>query len=56
MAFKKNSQHILVLRERKTMFTLSLPLADKKACNTAQAITHAIQTFPLEAKKNPDPG
>ena len=38
MSFKKNSQHILVLRERKTMLTRSIPLDSKKAGSTALSI------------------
>jgi IS30 family transposase len=51
MSFKKNSQHILVLRERKTMFTLSLPLPSKKSCSTAQAIIDVMEDIPPEARK-----
>jgi len=51
MSFKKNSQHILVLRERKTMFTLSLPLPSKKSCSTAQAIIDVMKDIPQEARK-----
>ncbi len=51
MSFRKNSQHILVLRERKTMFTLSLPLPSKKACSTAQAIIDVMKAIPPHARK-----
>ena len=37
MSFYKNTQHILTLRERKTMKTLSAQLNDKKATTTANA-------------------
>jgi len=51
MSFKKNSQHILVLRERKTMFTLSLPLPSKESCSTAQAIIDVMEAIPPAARK-----
>jgi len=43
MSFMKNSQHMLVLRERKTMFTLSTPLQNKKAIDTAHAIISLLE-------------
>ena len=51
MSFKKNSQHILVLRERKTMATLSLPLMSKKSCTTAQVIESLLKDLPKKARK-----
>lgn len=51
MSFKKNSQHSLVLRERKTMFTLSVPLPSKKSCSTAQAIIDVMKDIPADARK-----
>ena len=51
MSFKRNSQHILVLRERKTMFTLSVPLPSKKSLSTAQAIIDVMKVVPPEARK-----
>ena len=51
MAFRKNSQHMLVLRERKTMFTRSLPLPSKKAKETAQAIVTLLKDLPKAARK-----
>lgn len=52
MSFKKNSQHILVLRERKTMFTLSVPLPSKKSCTTAQSIIDMMKDIPPDARKS----
>jgi len=51
MAFQKNTQHILVLRERKTMFTLSVPLPSKKARQTANALIDKLKTLPPSARK-----
>jgi len=51
MSFKKNSQHILVLRERKTMVTLSTTLQSKKSSITAQAIETLLMEVPKEARK-----
>ena len=43
MSFQKNSQHILVLRERATLFTLSQRLPNKTACATAQALIQLMK-------------
>jgi len=51
MAFMKNSKHILVLRERKTMFTLSIKLNQKKAPEAAQAIINLMKDLPPESRK-----
>lgn len=51
MAFMKNSQHILVLRERKTMFTLSVPLHGKKARETARRVIELMKDLPPGARK-----
>lgn len=51
MSFKKNSQHILVLRERKSMLTLSVPLPSKRADSTAQAILALLEEIPKDARK-----
>jgi IS30 family transposase len=51
MSFMKNSQHILVLRERKTMFTLSTPLPSKQSGITAQAIIDMMKEVPPESRK-----
>lgn len=51
MSFQKNSQHILVLRERKTMFTLSAPLPSKRAPSTAQKVIDLMEPLPQKARK-----
>lgn len=51
MSFQKNSQHMLVLRERKTMFTLSSPLPSKKADSTAQQLITLMKPLPQKARK-----
>lgn len=51
MSFQKNSQHILVLRERKTMFTLSVPLPSKKSQTTAQKVIYLMKDLPQKARK-----
>ena len=52
MAFLKNSKHILVLRERKTMFTKAAPLETKKALTTAQKIIDLMKKIPSAARKS----
>ena len=52
MSFRKNSQHMVVLRERKSMFTLSRPLESKKAIPTAKAVIDLLKTLPSEALKS----
>ncbi|MDP1974788.1 MAG: IS30 family transposase [Alphaproteobacteria bacterium] len=52
MSFMKNSQHMLVLRERKTMFTLSTPLQNKKALDTARAIISLLKGLPKKSRKS----
>jgi transposase, IS30 family len=51
MSFLKNSQHILVLRERKTMFTQSIPLEGKKAIATSQKLTDLMRDIHTNARK-----
>jgi len=51
MSFLKNSQHMLVLRERKTMFTVSAPLPSKKALTTAQKLIALMKDLPQKARK-----
>ncbi len=51
MSFQKNSQHMLVLRERKTMFTRSAPLPSKKAVTTAQKVIDLMKDLPAKARK-----
>lgn len=52
MSFQKNSQHMLVLRERKTMFTRSAPLPSKKAVTTAQKVIDLMKDLPAKARKS----
>lgn len=52
MSFLKNSQHILVLRERKTMYTHSVPLDSKKAAGTSQALVSFMKTIPPKARQS----
>ena len=52
MSFQKNSQHILVLRERPTMFTLSQRLPNKTACATAQALIQLMKPLPQRARRS----
>lgn len=51
MSFKKNSQHILVLRERKSMLTLSAPLPSKSSQDTALAMLALLTKIPPKARK-----
>lgn len=51
MSFRKNSQHILVLRERTTMFTLSVRLGSKRAESTAEKIVELMKQIPEQARK-----
>ena len=51
MSFCKNSQHSLVLRERKTMFTLSSPLETKQAVQTAKRVIDLMKDLPSKARK-----
>ena len=52
MSFIKNSQHILVLRERLSMFTLSAVLPNKKAQSTAQKLIKLIEELPALTRKS----
>lgn len=51
MACRKNSQHMLVLRERKSMLTLSVRLENKKAKTTTKALQELIKDIPPQARK-----
>ena len=51
MSFRKNTQHILVLRERKTMFTFSALLESKKSGGTANKIIDLMKRIPPQACK-----
>lgn len=50
MAFKKKTQHIVVIRERRSMLTLSALLENKKADVTKAAILHLLKKIPKKAK------
>jgi len=52
MSFRKNSQHMLVLRERKTMFTQSIPLDSKRALSTATALIALMEKIPVNARRS----
>lgn len=52
MSFQKNSQYMLVLRERKTMFIRSTPLPSKKAATTAQKVIDLMKDLPTKARKS----
>jgi len=51
MSYQKNSQHMLVLRERQTMQTLSVPLPNKKAISTKDHIINLLGNIPFRARK-----
>ena len=51
MAFVKNTQHIAVLRERKTMFTVITQLASKRADETADSIIRSIIPLPQHGRR-----
>jgi transposase, IS30 family len=51
MSFLKNSQHCLVLRERKTMFAKSAPLSCKKAQETARHVIELLKDLPPKARQ-----
>ena len=51
MSFRKNTGHILVLRERKTMFLQSVPLNRKTAELTAEKLVDLMKKFPRKARK-----
>ena len=50
MGFCKNTQHALVAREKKTMFTLSARLLSKKALETSTALIDFMKGLPLLAR------
>lgn len=51
MSCIKGSEHMLVLRERATMFTLSVILPGKHAASTAQNISKLLEILPANARK-----
>lgn len=52
MSFRKNAQHILVLRERQTMFIESAPLTRKTANLTAHNLINLMKKLPAQARKS----
>jgi IS30 family transposase len=51
MSFRKNTQSILVLRERQTMFIQSAPLKRKIAQVTAEKLVALMKKIPKKARK-----
>lgn len=51
MSFIKNSQHIIVLHERKTLFIKSLRLKNKQSNTVTKALFNLMGKLPLTAKK-----
>jgi IS30 family transposase len=51
MSFIKNSQHIIVLHERKTLFIKSLRLKNKQANTVTKALFNLMGKLPLTAKQ-----
>jgi len=51
MSFMKNTQYILVLRERKSMLTLSAVLPNKMAVETAKTAIDLLNKIPKKARK-----
>lgn len=51
MSFMKNSQHILVLHERKSLFIQSKVLENKQAPTTTKALLALMKQVPESAKK-----
>lgn len=51
MSCQKGSQHMLVLRERSTMFTLSAQLQSKQAISTGDKIIELLKDLPKKARR-----
>lgn len=51
MSCQKDSQHMLVLRERSTMFTISAKLQSKQANSTCEKIIELIKDLPDKARR-----
>lgn len=51
MAFQRNTQHLLVVQERKSRFILSQPLLSKRAVDTAQTIINLLEALPVKARR-----
>lgn len=52
MSFMKNTQHMIVLQERKSRFILSSPLKGKKAVDTAKVVERLMGKLPPKARKS----
>ena len=52
VSFRKNSQHIIVARERSTMFALSSRLPSKKAIEAADRLIRFLKGLPAMARKS----
>jgi transposase, IS30 family len=51
MSFMKNTQHMVVLQERKSRFIMSAPLGGKKAPDTAAMMARLFKKLPSKARK-----
>ncbi len=51
MSCQKGSQHMLVLRERTTMFTLSAQMQSKEAISTSDKIIELLKDLPAKARR-----
>ena len=51
MSFRKNSQHMLMARERKTMFTFASQLPTKRAVDTSEILINFMNKLPKKARK-----
>jgi IS30 family transposase len=51
VSFRKNSQHMLVARERKTMFTFASRLPTKRAVDTSDNLISFMSKLPKKARK-----
>jgi IS30 family transposase len=52
MAFLRNSQHMLVIHERKTRYTAAIKLANKTAAETLKALLSFFQGLPEDLKQS----
>lgn len=50
MSFQKNSQHMVVVRERKTMMTLSVRLKNKRADTTTKQVMRLMKKIPQNGR------
>ena len=51
VSFRKNSQHMLVARERKTMFAFASRLPTKRAVDTSEILINLMNNLPKKARK-----